>query len=688
MYKQILLNTDQCFEDSNAKSELITLCQKQYPTSYANDIQRFEHDYQSNIAIQWYTEDSFVYRLINRALRTQDLECLYVLRFYIRDLSRFLSEDWKIWRDCLELGYFVHLYRGQVVSHSRRCELEQNQGKIVSTNGYWSMSRREQIAKIFASIGQTPEELNGESILFDIEVDLNASEQVLADISRFSKNPNEEEVLFDLDATFQIESVIEEQENQIPYWRVRMKMTNDNGMACIQQSIDQRRLYDSTGFDQMWSVTPNINPFDALLHLNDLFNYLHRFELAVLQVPTSKIKQDDAALLNYIQAAELILKVGPKQPLELEQQKVLCQATMHLTLSEHLFSLDDRNEFVRLSQRALGMVHFKGGNYSYSIKQWTRIWNENDTTDRFHTMICCFYLGLTYSKMHQHSKAIDFFQRALTYTDDLPPIFQAQCRMQIGHSIELQAIEISTCFTTARANYEKALDLYENHITPIDEAALALCYAIIGNCYSFENAWTDDSHKYYLKAIDVYDAVFVVESLSPMFVQQVRCLLTGILFHIGLRYYKELRLIDKAQKCFERIVTYPIEHCAFDSYALAHRYLGQIFSLHHNKHERALDHFQKSVQFYETYAPEDFWELAFCHQWLTMTHVKLEDDQSALDHGNKTVSFLMQANLSKSSATLSDSNLTYFKQITIFQPESEDTAKEQMKNQTLSETYR
>ena len=232
----------------------------------------------------------------------------------------------------------------------------------------------------------------------------------------------------------------------------RMKMVNDNGLACIQKSIDQRRLYDSTGFDQMWSVKPNINPFNALLHLNNLLNYLHRFEVAVLQVSTTEIEQDDAALLNYIQGAELILKVGLQQPFELEQQKILCQATMHLTLSEHLFNLDGRNELVRFPQRALGMTHFKGGSYCYSIKQWIRISNENDKTDRFHTVVCCFYLGLTYSKMHQHSKAIEFFQRALMYTDGLPSIFEAQCQIQIGHSIELQAMEIPMCFTSARAS--------------------------------------------------------------------------------------------------------------------------------------------------------------------------------------------------------------------------------------------
>lgn len=186
----------------------------------------------------------------------------------------------------------------------------------------------------------------------------------------------------------------------------------------------------------------------------------------------------------------------------------------------------------------------------------------------------------------------------------------------------------------------------------------------------------------------MYDAVFLIESPSPIFSQQVRFLLTGILFHIGLHYYKQLRLTDKAQKCFERIVTYPIERCPFDSYALTHRHLGQIMSLHHLRYEQALNHFRKSVEFYETYAPEDLWELAFCHQWLAMTHVELGADQLALHHGYKTVDFLTRANLSKSPITLPGSDFIYFKQFTSLQQENEDVTKEQMKKQALSETYR
>ena len=244
---------------------------------------------------------------------------------------------------------------------------------------------------------------------------------------------------------------------------------------------------------------------------------------------------------------------------------------MYLTLSEHLLSIADRNEPLCWPQRALGLIHFKAGNYTYAIKQWTRFYKENDETDRFCAIVCCFYFGLTYSKMNQHSKAIELFKRTLNYTNHLPPIFEAQCRMQIGHSIELQRIEMPKCYTLARADYERALDLYENAIVPTDEAALALLYGVIGNCCFFENPWTDDSHRYYLKSIDVYDTIFLVESPSPTFTQQIHLLLVGLLFHIGFHYYGKLLFIEKAPQCFESVINYSIEYCPFDSFVLAHR---------------------------------------------------------------------------------------------------------------------
>ncbi|CAF4375097.1 unnamed protein product, partial [Rotaria sordida] len=122
-------------------------------------------------------------------------------------------------------------------------------------------------------------------------------------------------------------------------------------------------------------------------------------------------------------------------------------------------------------------IHYKGCDYVRALEQCTRIIDDNGKSDPFHTAICCFYLGLTYSKLKQYKQAIEAFERALVHIDTMPVIFEAQYQMQIGHSIELQGIETYGCYPPARVHYEKALDFYESRIELPDEVALALCYA-------------------------------------------------------------------------------------------------------------------------------------------------------------------------------------------------------------------
>ena len=79
---------------TDAKSDLI---EKLSQTSYKIDvnpaqIDEFKREYQSNAAIQWYTRDTFLYRLINQALRCEDIETLFACRLFITDLQKQLSE--------------------------------------------------------------------------------------------------------------------------------------------------------------------------------------------------------------------------------------------------------------------------------------------------------------------------------------------------------------------------------------------------------------------------------------------------------------------------------------------------------------------------------------------------------------------------------------------------------------------
>jgi hypothetical protein len=49
-------------------------------------IDEFEMDYSSENALWWYSRDSFLYGMLNKALRTQDIDTLFLFRFFIRDI--------------------------------------------------------------------------------------------------------------------------------------------------------------------------------------------------------------------------------------------------------------------------------------------------------------------------------------------------------------------------------------------------------------------------------------------------------------------------------------------------------------------------------------------------------------------------------------------------------------------------
>ena len=50
-------------------------------------IEEFDETYTSDKAIYWYTRDTFLFRLVNKTLRTQNnFNIIFTLRYYLTDL--------------------------------------------------------------------------------------------------------------------------------------------------------------------------------------------------------------------------------------------------------------------------------------------------------------------------------------------------------------------------------------------------------------------------------------------------------------------------------------------------------------------------------------------------------------------------------------------------------------------------
>jgi hypothetical protein len=111
MYYELLKET---FLEMNhgeqAKQALVDLCKREYADNkiVLRIIHEFDQHYGNHSPTWWYTRDCFVYRMLNNALRSYDIDVINKFGFFIKDLHRQLKDL----RHTLPSGKFT-LYRGQ-----------------------------------------------------------------------------------------------------------------------------------------------------------------------------------------------------------------------------------------------------------------------------------------------------------------------------------------------------------------------------------------------------------------------------------------------------------------------------------------------------------------------------------------------------------------------------------------------
>jgi hypothetical protein len=90
MWFQLLIETLMRMPLSKqAKEELLTECRQQYhDNAYELEkIAQFDIDCSPTNSIRWYTRDCFLYRLLNQAFRTENIDEIMKFRFFIRQIN-------------------------------------------------------------------------------------------------------------------------------------------------------------------------------------------------------------------------------------------------------------------------------------------------------------------------------------------------------------------------------------------------------------------------------------------------------------------------------------------------------------------------------------------------------------------------------------------------------------------------
>ncbi|CAF1365570.1 unnamed protein product [Rotaria sordida] len=222
MYMQLLKDIFIEMKD-DSKSEMILFCRQQYADNYyaLQFINDFEQNYESHQAINWYTRESFLYKILNKALRTQDIEVLYKIRIFIRNLHFHLLECFHEQKNNSTTRL---LYRGQRMSNSEFRKIQNNKGGLLSISNFFSTTEDKSVAMIYAGISNDDEI----AMMFEIKIESSLTEitSPFANIQEFSNfGQAEKEWLFSFGCVFRIVDIKQNIDNQP--WYIHLVLTNE-----------------------------------------------------------------------------------------------------------------------------------------------------------------------------------------------------------------------------------------------------------------------------------------------------------------------------------------------------------------------------------------------------------------------------------------------------------------------------
>ncbi|CAF1490171.1 unnamed protein product [Adineta steineri] len=200
------------------KNELSNLCENEYEGNYTelNNLREFEKDYSPNKVLLWYTKETFFYKTLNAALRTQNIHMMFLFRSFIYDIYRQLQK--------YQSKKFVRVYRCQLMSIDELNSLKQNIGQFISVNSFLSTTDERRTALFF--LGDITTKIDSERVLFEIDADPNmVTTKPFADISKHSYFPVESEVLFMIGSIFRLDNI---DCNDDEIWIIKMTLCNDD----------------------------------------------------------------------------------------------------------------------------------------------------------------------------------------------------------------------------------------------------------------------------------------------------------------------------------------------------------------------------------------------------------------------------------------------------------------------------
>ncbi|CAF2944381.1 unnamed protein product [Rotaria sp. Silwood2] len=379
---------------STDKNEFISECRKTYKDNKAQliYIDEFEREYEPEYALWWYTRETFLYRLLNKALRAQNIDLLYLFGFFIRDLEQELQNR----------RYMspIHVYRGQLMSTEELNLLKDSKDKLISVNSFLSTTFSLKMAEVYLDSSNNDNMF--QKVLFEICADPRQDDiKPFVDLSQISLFPDEEEILMMLGSVFRLTDIHLDDNNNI--WHIKMNLCSDNDCDLQKTFFHMKNQYglSNTRLTLFASVLIDMANFD------DAEKYLGR----LLQQISS---QDRHIYKCYHALGKVLFEKG-------DYNSSLDYLTQSLEILQNFKSNKPQTAYI---YNNIGEVYLRKGEIKLALQSFEKaldIFKETFTDDKENIAWCYNNLGIICLEQKNYSEALNYLMKALNIKQKILP---------------------------------------------------------------------------------------------------------------------------------------------------------------------------------------------------------------------------------------------------------------------------
>jgi tetratricopeptide (TPR) repeat protein len=393
--------------------------------------------------------------MLNKALRTQDIELLFLFRFLIHDIYEQLKQ--------YQYHSLIRVYRGQAMSHEELKALQRSIKKLISINSFFSTSVDYYKALDFLNDSYISNDLH--RVLFVIDAHPHVvSTKPFADISSHSPY-NEREVLFMVGCVFRITDIRQDKQT----WMIYMQLCGDDEHD--MQDLFQHMKKEYAGGDK----EVDLRSFGAVLYKMGKYNLAEMVYLRLLH----ELSSNDPMLSSVYRSLGMVYEEKGQYTTSLYWYQNSLQTQMKMNPSNHVD--------IGGIHCCIGVVYKKKGDYKRALDYYYKaIELFQKAHDDNHPDMASFYnnIAIIYNNQKQFSRALDFYEKMLSIeTKHLPPDHP-----NLGMSYNNIGLVYYSAgdYNLAMSYYNRSLQIKLKSL-PSDHPLIATSYVNIGRVHETTN---------------------------------------------------------------------------------------------------------------------------------------------------------------------------------------------------------